>query len=808
VTGSLYGPFLFTNTFMGASGLGQAAGVPIGAPLFPDLNPLYTTDASVGFSGSTDVVRRMQPAAGMESNSTVTNRSDYDSATQANNFSGEMERISHNGAHVYIAGYWGAPPPPFELAKAGDQMFQPYAARDPFFFMLHGKVDELWARWQRKSLLNLDPGTTFGTASGNANIMATMGPWNGTAFGDGLANDTSGQIEPWTLAGGQIYAKPGNDRSVTSPPFYDTAPLTIPAMQPNQEVILEIPWYPPDPSKFGVANPEHVCLLARIETSTASPYGMTVAETSDISFNTQQNNNVAWKNISVIDTFPGAFKIVTFLTRNISREGNEARLTFGAQLNRGGASFFEKGTVRVDLGAELLRRWQAGGRRGRGLEMLPDGQLRINREEAFLEGLSLKPNEAFPVRVTFELNRDYRPTKETERIVYDVVQAGMPGKPDAVVGGQRYEISLAKLTLVKPGIPWRLLPGIRRVSEKWMTPEFDDSRWHERRLDLGFEGIYDNNAIPVTTYLRRTFVLDDPGFFRNLLMKVRRGDGAIVYLNGKAVYQAKLPKEGVTAKTPASVQAAGVERAAYFPVRLDPGLLRPGTNVLAVELHAAANPAGIATPVFDLELDANVESPQASPMVTFSNLSDGQLLTVGRPIAIDLQALDPDGSVRSVEVSIDGKTVVKLDRAPFSYKWAPEPGPHRFTAIVTDSDGLQSQSYLTVTGVKNVPPTVVLTQPAEHMRIAPSDVLQVVARAQDPDGTIQRVDFFVNDSYVFGAPARLVGSARTAPFTLTLRDLKAGHAMITAVAYDNGGARTGSPPIMVMVRDGNPSHPH
>ena len=43
------------------------------------------------------------------------------------------------------------------------------------------------------------------------------------------------------MSGGQIYAKPANDRSITSPPSYDTAPLTIPVLQPGEEVILEFP---------------------------------------------------------------------------------------------------------------------------------------------------------------------------------------------------------------------------------------------------------------------------------------------------------------------------------------------------------------------------------------------------------------------------------------------------------------------------------------------------------------------------------------------------------------------------------------
>ena len=795
----------FTNIFMGASGRTLSAGVPIGAPLFPDLNTLYPTDASAGLNGLPNVVmRRMQPSSSMQSNTTVLNRSDYDSPTAANNFSGEMERLSHNAAHVFIGGYWGPNPFGSNPAMAGDQLFQPYAARDPFFFLLHGKVDELWARWQRKSLLNLDPATTYGTAAGNANIIATMGPWDGVAFPDGLANDSTGEIEPWTPAGGQIYAKPEDDESVTSAPFYDTAPLTIPVMQPNQEVIMEIPWYPPNPASFGsVSDPNHVCLIARIETSTTSPFGMTTAETADINFNTNQNNNIAWRNVSVVDTFPGPFKIVKFFLRNTFRETTLTGLRLGAKLDRPN-DFFELGTVRVDLSRELFERWRAGGGKGRGVAV--DGsQLRLTQPDAFLEGIQLKGNEAFPVRLTFELKRDYRPNKRGQRITYDVVQIGTPRDTKAVVGGQRYEIDVEKIVPVQQGRTWRFLPGLKQPPPRWTDTEFDDSDWYQRRLDLGLVDPSrcggGHGGGPVTFYFRHAFDVEDPGFMRSLMMRIKRSDGAIVYLNGKQVYSANLP-ERVNGRTLARA-VTGVERNAFFPVKLDPSLLRKGRNVLAVEVHRAGTDNG--TPTFDLELNANSESPQESPYVQFTNIAEGRLATAGKTATINVDALDTDGSVRSVAFVIDGEQVSTLYKGPFTLDWTFKSGPHRVTAVVTDNYGSQTKVHTTVTGVANIPPRVTVTQPSLHSELTVGDTLVIVVRADDPDGSIKKVEFFLNDSMIFGDPARLIGTAEKAPFMLTVPELNKRHNMITAVATDSGGARTAAIPIMVIVRD-KPGH--
>jgi len=797
----------FTNSFMGASGRTLSAGVPIGPSLFPDLNPLYTTDASVGLSGSPNVVRRMQPSTTIQSDTTILNRVDYDSIISANNFSGELERLSHNASHVFIGGYWG-PNSPFNPAMGGDQLFQPYAARDPFFFLLHGKVDELWARWQRKSLLNLDPATTFGSADGDSNIDAFMSPWNGVAFPDGLANDTSGEIEPWTLPGGQRYDKPGSDESVKSPPFYDSAPLTIPVMQPNQELILEIPWYPPSPASFGsVSDPNHVCMIARIETSTLSPFGMTTPETADIGFNTKQNNNIAWRNLSVVDTFPGPFRIVRLLVRNVFRETTMTGLRLGAKLDRRqGGDFFERGIVRVDLGSELLERWRAGGAKGTGFEVLSNGQLVLPRGEAVLEGIQLKPNETFPVRLTFELKRDYRPNKKGERMVYDVVQTGTPRDPKAIVGGQRYEVDVEKIVPVQQGRTWRFLPGSKMLPIRWSSLDFDDSEWYERRLDLGLvdsESCGDaHRAGPATFYFRHTFDVSEPEFMRSLTMRIKRSDGAIAYLNGKEVYRSNLPKS-VNGRTLALTAVRGIERNAFFPVKLDPSLLRKGRNVLAVEIHRAAENQGV--PTFDLELSANRESAQEAPYIQFTAAASGSLATVGRTATINADALDTDGSVRSVSFVIDGENVKTVEKAPFSVDWRVKSGPHRVTAIVTDNNGLQTRVHTTVTGVANVPPRITVTQPSQHTEISKGDTLVIVARAEDSDGTIQRVDFFLNDSMRFGVPARLIGTARGAPFMITVRDLTERHNMITAVAFDSGGARTAAIPIMVVVRDAGKS---
>lgn len=786
----------FTSAFMGASGYQTASGVTIGPPFQPATDGAYSNF----FHNSNAAERRLANGSPpVESDATVLGRTDYYSSTPATSFSDQMELHSHDTAHPYIGGVWAG------QTDAGDMSVPETATRDPFFFLLHTKVDELWARWQRQSLTHLDPATTFGNNVSPASLLTSpIQPWAGIAYDDShtphLPAFPNNNIAPWNAAGGEQFSKPANDRSVTSPPIYDSALLTLPAMPQNSEVIMEIPWYPPDPSTVGTAlDPGHACLVARIETSSTYPYGMSTPETTDLGFNTSQNNRIAWRNVHIVDSFPGPFKLVHFILRNVADEAVATGLRLGAVLNDAKGDFTKTGTVRIDLGPELFKRWRAANRGDvPGVEILPDGILRMTAARVTLKGLALRPREEFPVRLTFDLNRDYRPTAKDQPIPFDVVQVGMPGKPDAVVGGNRYNIDTEKLVLVRQGETWRWISGGKPLPLDWDTAGFDDRAWYGRRLELGLQGLVGGGS--PTTYFRRLFDVDDPSFVRSLAMRLERGDGAVVYLNGKEIYRSNLPDGRVESTTFARVPLTDIERKAFFLVPLDRGLLRQGRNVVAAEIHRAER--GLPDPAFDLELDANWQAPQEAPYAAFANIVDGTLAHIGKPFPIDVEALSTTGDIRQVTLSVDGRVEQTLEKPPFRFIWTARGGPHRMVATVVDGRGLQSEIFATVTGVKNLPPNVEIVQPAHHIVINKGDTVDVVVQASDPDGQIAGVDFFVDDRFLFSDPERFIGTDTTAPYTVTLRDLKVGDNMIMAIARDNDGARSVAIPAMVIVQDG------
>src|SRR5262249_10892841 len=91
----------------------------------------------------------------------------------------------------------------------------------------------------------------------------------------------------------------------------------------------------------------------------------------------------------------------------------------------------------------------------------------------------------------------------------------------------------------------------------------------------------------------------------------------------------------------------------------------------------------------------------------------------------------------------------------------------------------------------NQPPTVSLTSPPNGATYTAPAAITVTATAGDSDGSITRVDFYANGS--------VIGTAFSAPYTITWSNVAAGNYSLTAVATDNAGLATTSTAVTVSV---------
>ncbi len=104
----------------------------------------------------------------------------------------------------------------------------------------------------------------------------------------------------------------------------------------------------------------------------------------------------------------------------------------------------------------------------------------------------------------------------------------------------------------------------------------------------------------ITTYFTRAFTVDDPAAITALIAEVMYDDGFVAYVNGVEIGRASMPSGAVTAATRATDHDAnGYDTFDWTGGR---GLLVPGTNILAVEVHQAWTTSSDL--VFDLALTA------------------------------------------------------------------------------------------------------------------------------------------------------------------------------------------------------------
>ena len=172
------------------------------------------------------------------------------------------------------------------------------------------------------------------------------------------------------------------------------------------------------------------------------------------------------------------------------------------------------------------------------------------------------------------------------------------------------------------------------------------------------------------------------------------------------------------------------------------------------------------------------------PAVSLNSPAGGTTFAAPATITMGATATDSNGSVAKVDFYA-GSTLVGSDTtSPYTVSWASVPaGSYVLKAIATDNAGATTTSgTVTVTVGANKPPLVSLTSPVGGAVFPLLATIALTASASDPDGSIQRVEFYNGKT--------LLGSDTKSPFTFTWLNVALGSYSLSAVAYDNLGATT------------------
>jgi len=256
--------------------------------------------------------------------------------------------------------------------------------------------------------------------------------------------------------------------------------------------------------------------------------------------------------------------------------------------------------------------------------------------------------------------------------------------------------ALAETSLVSTGAVWKYLDTGVDQGSNWRTPAFDDTPWLSGPAQLGFGDndeatrLSQTNSVGVTNltfYFRHHFTVSDVTAYSNLLVRLRRDDGAVVYLNGTEIFRSNMPLGPVGYATLASTTTSD-DGAGWFAAPANAGLLALGANVLAVEVHqAATNSSDIS---FDLELVGNVIYQH--PTVSITSPTNGAAVNSAN-LTVRVNAADPDGSVDRVEFFANGQSLGLSMASPFTFIQSNvTAGSYSLMAVAVDTTGLSATS--------------------------------------------------------------------------------------------------------------------
>lgn len=213
--------------------------------------------------------------------------------------------------------------------------------------------------------------------------------------------------------------------------------LNIPPLEPGQEAILEFEWMVPNPQDYFLINenPWHFCLLARIETP-SDP--MTFVEGTFITDNVRNNNNIAWKNTSVVNIIPDTPTIGGLVAvSNPFTSSKTYTLELFPEAGEYGKALYEEAEIGIEMDEVLYQAWARGNKEKTNLKATSNGKKFIVSDSlARLENIQFYPNEYGTVYVTFNFL-----TKEvTGKRNYTYHLAQIDALNNKVIGGETFEI--------------------------------------------------------------------------------------------------------------------------------------------------------------------------------------------------------------------------------------------------------------------------------------------------------------------------------------------------------------------------------
>lgn len=177
--------------------------------------------------------------------------------------------------------------------------------------------------------------------------------------------------------------------------------------------------------------------------------------------------------------------------------------------------------------------------------------------------------------------------------------------------------------------------------------------------------------------------------------------------------------------------------------------------------------------------DPSTGSPD--PHITITEPTSQGFILPNSDIDVSANIGNPAATITQVEFLMDGQTIAVDTAAPYTTTvQSVTNGFYEFEAIATDTNGdtyISPRVTATVANHVNNPPTVTMTGPLDgSVTFLEGRIVTLTADASDTDGTIDRIEFFLNGTSL--------GVDDTAPFSLDWEVVEGSH-VFTAAATDD-----------------------
>lgn len=232
----------------------------------------------------------------------------------------------------------------------------------------------------------------------------------------------------------------------------------IPSIPAGGEAVVKIPWNGvPDPSDYPNNLPgpfyarSHFCLLARVLSAGDPMYFEATSGNNVAEGNVIRNNNIAQKNISIMDTGGkglgfvqvGPHLLASMTRLNIGNVIGEADRVFTLSMkvpdNEVGTAITADAEVRLRLDHITWQKWAAGGFAGTGIRSIDrvNQELLIGSHDASITNLAYTSIEYSEVA----LGINFKGNATSDKLHYNYDLIWSEAATGAVMGGERFEIT-------------------------------------------------------------------------------------------------------------------------------------------------------------------------------------------------------------------------------------------------------------------------------------------------------------------------------------------------------------------------------